>query len=77
MWNDWSEGLCSKECGGGIRTNLRTFNQTAAHGGKNCSGPSEIVVNCNIQNCPSKTMWIWVFEIMLCQEGNIGSIYHR
>ena len=56
MWNDWSEGLCSKECGGGIRTNLRTFDQTAANGGKHCSGPSEIVENCNIQNCPSKTM---------------------
>ena len=53
-WNEWEEGLCSKECGGGIRTNIRTFNQTAAHGGKNCSGPSEIIENCNIWECPGK-----------------------
>ena len=48
----WKVGECSKDCGGGIRTNSRLVKTEAANGGENCSGVSEIIEDCNIDKCP-------------------------
>ena len=50
-WSDWSIGSCSENCGGGTRTNTRTVEKEATHGGKSCDGPSTIDEPCNIQQC--------------------------
>lgn len=52
IWDEWEIGECSKECGGGARISIRTAKIKAAYGGKECSGPSSISDNCNIQDCP-------------------------
>ena len=51
-WNDWTNGACSKSCGGGIRTNVRTERVSKAHGGKPCEGAASVEENCNAQGCP-------------------------
>ena len=51
-WDSWRIGTCSKECGGGKRTNLREVKIEAANGGKNCSGGPTIIEDCNIEECP-------------------------
>ena len=51
-WYSWKIGECSKDCGGGKRANTRKVKIEAAHGGRNCSGLSEIVEDCNIEECP-------------------------
>ena len=33
-WDEWNEGECSKQCGGGKRTNTRAPRVNAAYGGK-------------------------------------------
>ena len=53
-WNDWVIGECSKDCGGGTRTNTRTEKLSADHGGDACDGASSIEESCNIQECPGK-----------------------
>ena len=53
-WEDWQIGGCSKTCGGGTRTNTRGVKITAAHGGDECSGSSNITESCNIMECPGK-----------------------
>ena len=51
-WNDWVEGECSKECGGGMKTNTRTEKVSAEHGGEECPGPDSEEVSCNEHECP-------------------------
>ena len=51
-WNDWIIGDCSVSCGGGNRTNIRTENVTAQHGGDECEGTKTIEESCNVQECP-------------------------
>ena len=51
-WDDWKIGICSKECGGGTRTNVRTPKIDAAHGGEECNGSSNITESCNTHECP-------------------------
>ena len=53
-WNEWQNGVCSKECGGGIRTQFRTKNITEAHGGT-CEGESVLREPCNQHECASKS----------------------
>ena len=52
VWNEWNEGECSKQCGGGKRTNTRAPRVNAAYGGKECIGTSSIEESCNTQECP-------------------------
>ena len=54
-WDSWQVGECTKECGGGKRTNTRPIKTGAEHGGRNCSGHSQITEDCNIQECPGIT----------------------
>ena len=53
-WNDWINGTCTKTCGGGSRTNTRTENVTAAHGGKACVGNASSEEICSVQPCPGQ-----------------------
>ena len=50
----WRDGLCSKTCGGGERTNRRSPYVKAAFGGETCSGPSNLTEECNNQECPGR-----------------------
>ena len=56
-WNAWVQGECSQTCGGGVRTNTRTENVEAKHGGEECSGPSSLEESCNTQECPVDCVW--------------------
>ena len=52
-WDEWEVGECSKSCGGGTRTNSRK-RIVGGYGGKDCSGSSIVLENCNVQECPGK-----------------------
>lgn len=54
LWGPWGE--CSVTCGGGTQTRSRSCtNPPMAHGGKPCTGPSEMARDCNIYiMCPGK-----------------------
>lgn len=55
---DWGEfGPCSKECGGGRKLRTRSIITPAAHGGKACPAPEELVEEdaCNEDPCPTTT----------------------
>ena len=54
-WNEWESGACSKECGGGIRTQVRTKKVEEAHGGT-CEGEHLLREPCNQHECPSKLL---------------------
>ena len=50
-WNEWKEGECSRACGIGLQTNMRTKKVAEANGGT-CIGQPTEVVECNTQTCP-------------------------
>merc|ERR1711971_1095979 len=50
-WADWSS--CNASCGGGKQ--VRSIEQPALHGGKNCTG--EEVQDCNLNPCPIDCTW--------------------
>jgi len=45
VWSEWTNGSCSRVCGGGIRTDTRNCTQGE------CEGPSERTTECNTQEC--------------------------
>merc|ERR1719210_1358543 len=57
VWSEWKIGKCSKQCGGGRRTNTREQKVLAAHGGKECSGPTKVDEPCNTQDCSRPGCW--------------------
>ena len=61
-WSEWRFGNCSKECGGGIRTNIRSIEVHSLNGGEECKGESNITENCNNQPCPGSdlTYHLWI-----------------
>ena len=44
------------ECGGGSRVDTRKVTVSAAYGGTECSGLSNITENCNLQECPGNDL---------------------
>ena len=48
-WSDW--GSCSKTCGGGTQTRMRTITVQSANGGNACPQLTD-TQNCNTQSCP-------------------------
>ena len=51
-WSNWSVGNCSKLCGGGNKTKIRTCsNPSPSCGGNNCIGKSVETVECNVIPC--------------------------
>ena len=51
-WSEWRFGNCSKECGSGIRIDVRDIETQPLNGGKECKGESNITENCNNHQCP-------------------------
>ena len=51
VWNPWSIGKCSAECGTGTRIDTRTKKVKEDHGGT-CSGSSTRTVQCKDKECP-------------------------
>ena len=51
-WSNWSAWNCSKSCGGGNKTKIRTCSNPAPScGGNNCIGESVETVECNTIPC--------------------------
>ena len=57
-WSEWTEtSPCSASCGKDASKNkTRSILEEAQHGGKNCSGDSTQIENCNLQPCPGKVV---------------------
>eukprot|EP00079_Xenopus_tropicalis_P024320 XP_012816895.1 PREDICTED: hemicentin-1 [Xenopus tropicalis] len=55
-WSTWEE--CSRSCGSGKRTRVRTCSDPPAQeGGKPCIGKAVDVAVCNVKPCPVHGMW--------------------
>ena len=57
QWSSWSQGRCSKGCGGGQRTNSRHKWVNEEYGGT-CSGQSNFIDSCNTHPCPGMQNFI-------------------
>ncbi|XP_076007425.1 hemicentin-1 [Genypterus blacodes] len=58
-WSDWSRWEeCSRSCGQGNRTRVRTCsNPPAQHGGRPCEGKAVEVIMCSVRPCPVAGNW--------------------
>ncbi|XP_066533975.1 hemicentin-1 [Hoplias malabaricus] len=55
-WSSWEE--CSRTCGQGNRTRIRTCSKPPAqHGGRACEGRAVEVIMCSIRPCPVAGNW--------------------
>ncbi|XP_053341492.1 hemicentin-1 [Clarias gariepinus] len=55
-WTEWEE--CSRTCGQGNRTRVRTCSKPPAqHGGRTCEGRAVEVIMCSIRPCPVAGNW--------------------
>ncbi|KAM3875993.1 hemicentin-1 [Diretmus argenteus] len=55
-WSPWEE--CSRTCGQGNRTRVRTCsNPPAQHGGRPCEGKAVEVIMCSVRPCPVAGNW--------------------
>ncbi|MEE6496324.1 hypothetical protein FKM82_002300 [Ascaphus truei] len=55
-WSAWEE--CSKTCGHGKRTRIRTCNDPSAHeGGRACDGSAVEIAVCHLKPCPVDGAW--------------------
>ncbi|XP_061680955.1 hemicentin-1 isoform X2 [Syngnathoides biaculeatus] len=55
-WSLWEE--CSRSCGHGNRTRMRTCtNPPAQHGGRPCEGRTVEVIMCSVRPCPVEGGW--------------------
>jgi len=59
-WSDWMKsGDCSESCGGGLLPSIRTCtNPQPKHCGNECEGDVVKLEKCNVQECPSNTIFI-------------------
>ena len=64
-WNDWMHDYCTKSCGGGTRTNVRTKKVPAANGGEQCDGDAWIKESCNVRKCPGNEIF---YCLLSCRE---------
>ena len=56
-WDEWQDiGTCSKTCGGGLVTRIRTIKTQAQNGGKTCEGLQLETIPCNTDACSGKPM---------------------
>ena len=62
QWSNWSNGRCTKSCGGGIRNKTRTEKVLAANGGNRCDGPRLVEERCNTENCEGITFYFDIFH---------------
>ena len=70
-WGIWS--LCSRSCGNGVQSRIRTIARTAKYGGEKCSGRKKGQRSCNQRKCQGikckthvqpecKEMFIYFFQ---------------
>lgn len=74
-WSSWEE--CSRTCGQGNRTRVRTCsNPPAQHGGRACEGKAVEAIMCSIRPCPgewrniSSPAFAWAYLsdwLLICQ----------
>ena len=57
-WSSWTIDKCTKTCGAGNMTKIRTEKVAADHGGLECVGPSTLTESCNIRKCPGNAKLI-------------------
>ena len=60
-WNDWITGDCSKSCGNGTRTNIRTMKITA----EGCDSVESVDESCNVQECPGYRLYSLLSTIII------------
>ena len=71
VWGPWSEfSTCSKECGGGVKTQTRTIETPASNGGAPCTGSTTRTMACNENLCPGADVTITVTSVTLSDAGN-------
>ena len=66
VWGPWSTWLsCSKTCGGGTETRLRTKTKAERNGG-NCPESGFDIKTCNTQSCPGKqsVCYLLIFQTL-------------
>ncbi|CAI9744388.1 papilin-like isoform X2 [Octopus vulgaris] len=51
-WNSWTDGVCSRTCGGGVMKSTRTCEDRS---NKGCLGNKVKYTSCNTQDCPDDT----------------------
>ncbi|XP_075689566.1 hemicentin-1 [Rhinoderma darwinii] len=57
-WSDWSPWEeCSKTCGSGKKTRIRTCHMPPGQGGKSCLGKAVDIIVCNTEPCPVDGVW--------------------
>ncbi|XP_034035488.1 hemicentin-1 [Thalassophryne amazonica] len=58
-WSEWSLWeQCSRTCGEGNRTRVRTcINPPALHGGRQCEGKAVEIIMCSVRLCPVAGNW--------------------
>lgn len=61
-WNEWS--TCSVKCGSGIQTRKRLCSETQNLQGTSCKGPSKDIKGCIINNCSSKNVILYKYNIV-------------
>ncbi|KAB5517168.1 hypothetical protein PHYPO_G00186550 [Pangasianodon hypophthalmus] len=66
-WTAWEE--CSRTCGQGNRTRVRTCSKPPAqHGGRACEGQAVEVIMCSIRPCPVAGNWASWLQWSPCSE---------
>ncbi|XP_053542916.1 hemicentin-1 isoform X1 [Ictalurus punctatus] len=66
-WTEWEE--CSRTCGQGNRTRVRTCSKPPAqHGGRACEGRAVEVIMCSIRPCPVAGNWASWLQWSPCSE---------
>ena len=69
QWSDWSlHGHCTKTCGGGMQTFVRTKIVKASNGGSPCQGSNIRSDACNVQPCAVNCQWSDWFEEGICSK---------
>ena len=68
-WNVFGEwSLCSKSCGEGEKSRLRSKQNLAKNGGKDCVGSTTEIQACNLGNCPINCEWGHFGEWSACSK---------
>jgi hypothetical protein len=58
IWSNWIDGRCNSICGPGKLTKTRECNNPAPkHGGKECVGDTNKIIDCKIKECPINGGW--------------------
>lgn len=75
MLSDWITGDCSKECGGGYRTNTRQILKPAVQDGQ-CSGELQRTEHCGEQHCPGIQALIVLVTLAIIGAMGGGLVYY-